>query len=192
MEENPVDVADEDPEELPVEAPLEDPTEEGYISPTPSLLSLDPEEENYEEYTPEASETEAGADHTPPPPPQEHMIPIAVYDWVVARLSAELTAAEVQRDTLKLQLAATEARLDESRFQLSAEREARHPSRNSVSDPNPRRMRREMLGIQARTRTRLRALPSTLDGLVELSEVELILTEAMMRTRDTTRSTRGH
>lgn len=165
-EEDPLDDVDDDPskdpEEDPVEdlmeTPREDPVEDGYIFPTPLtveeehvddgviwrdvhiyILSPFPsDDDHYEDLIFDALE----ADPATRPPPQLPMIPLVLHDWIVGRLSADLTIAEAMTDQL--------------RSQLATEGEARRIIQGGRRDSTPRMMRRAMDEIELRARSLMR------------------------------------
>ena len=187
------DTEEEDPEEDPIaddvaspyEADVEtdtgDSTEDDRVirsplpavrAPSPPPVPLSPDfEDDSEEHTPIAYETETAPPAEPdtPPPAPIAVISVAVHDWIVTTLTAELHEME--------------GRVAEARRELDAERAARFERRPAI----PRTALRGITGIELRARLRIRALRGDGQGRVSRVEAEDILRRAMLRVRDMTR-----
>ncbi|KAL8133965.1 hypothetical protein AgCh_009150 [Apium graveolens] len=104
-----------------------------------------------------------------PPPATMH---VAVHDWIVGQLNAEITVAS--------------ARIAELRQALTAERATRLGYPGDFRAASPAIACREIDGIELRTRVQMRM--TSVGGYIPVVDVEIMITGAMRRVRDLTRS----
>lgn len=189
------DLRDADPEEDPADA---DPMGEDPVDPTPDTDPVEEEvvwtdipmhphpiredsppsdfhwdtEEDTEGPAQEDTETEIAPESEPAHPPIP-LVRAVDHDYIVTRMTIDLSAAE--------------ARVAELRFQLAEERRARLYS--DGRDFRARQLRRTVLAIERRALARLRGLPrSHQSRRIRRSDAGEVLSRAMGRVRDAVRS----
>ena len=119
----------------------------------------------YEAYNISSSDPDS-----PLPPPAT--IHVAVHDWMVAQLNIEITVAS--------------ARIVELRQALTAERATRLGYPGDFRAASPAIARREIDGIEVRTRVQMRM--TSVGGYIPVVDTEMMIAGAMRRVHDLTRS----
>ena len=188
----PIDDSDDDPTEdvLEEETELPVPVANGVVwrdvemyphqairSPTPppgiqspmSYTDNDDEEAIRAQFHEVQNISSSDPDSPLPPPATMH---VAVHDWVVSQLNAEITAAS--------------ARIAELRQTLTAERATRLGYPGDFRAASPAIARREIDGIELRTRVQMRM--TSVGGYISVVDAEMMIAGAMRRVRDLTRS----
>ncbi|KAL8120501.1 hypothetical protein AgCh_017616 [Apium graveolens] len=159
----PIDDSDDDPTEDVLEEETEHPVPEANGVIPMSYTDDDDDDEAIRAQFHEVHDISSSDPDSPLPPPAT--MHVAVHDWIVGQLNAEITAAS--------------ARIAELRQALTAERATRLGYPRDFRAASPAIARREIDGIELRTRVQMRM--TSVGGYIPVVDAEMMIAGAMRR-----------